>query len=374
MDTLGRELRSWAIVAWTLFRYILYRLGLGRYPTINNLYDPMLVIGRVLGWHKRLRIVGAEHCPKEHPAVFCTNHFKLDDPFVVEAAIHLASDKNLWVVQMMRDDFFPQRYKTWLYDPNELLGMLGTRQISRSKVTLSQMKEFVELLRNNQSLLIFPGRSRSRSGLFMEYREDIQEPGSPSFLVAQVQRLEPARVVRLVPVARSYNPATQETTVAFGPPVILRHGADRHEQRALDFQLIETMSELIEIHVPHIVSGILYLRCLHKIRGPLSFVRLREDVGKVIGCIPHRLVASAATVNLEEELHLTLKYLESKDILRHLESDILTNSEAILFAPPLDTTYRDANPVRFLVNQILHLPDLTQALTDVVFASDKASV
>jgi hypothetical protein len=36
-------------------------------------------------------------------------------------------------------------------------------------------------------------------------------------------------------------------------------------------------------------------------------------------------------------------------------------SEAILSAPPLDTRYVERNPVKYLVNQVLHLPDVIAA-------------
>lgn len=367
MDTLWAEMRSWAVVAAILVRYGLYRVGLGKCPTFkNNLYAPMLVVGRVMKWHKRLRIVGADQCPKQHPAVFCANHVKKDDPFVVEAAIHLASAKTIWVDQMMRDDFFGETHKTWLYDPNELMIMLGANLISRSKVTWSQLKVFVELLRNNQSFLMFPGRSRSRSGLVMEYREDIAEPGSAAFFVAHAQRLAPDQRIPLVPVARTYNPVTRKTAVVFGSPLFLDDGADRGQQRALDFRVIEAIAGLIEVHVPHVVCAILFMRCLHARTGPMSIARLHDDILKILEKVPERHVDPAARGSLDSELEATLKYLQTKGAVELRDREVWPKSETILASPPVDAAYRDKAPVRFVVNQIVHLTDLVRAVEEAV--------
>lgn len=367
MRAVWDEIRAWAAVARILFQYLLYRFGLRSRPTfLNHRPECKHVIGRILRWPSRVRMVGVEHCPKQHPAVFCCNHIKKDDPFVVEACIYDASGKNIWVIPMMRDDFFSARHKTFLYDLNELVDMFGTLHISRGKVTLSQIRPFVEHLRSGGSFLMFPGRTRSCSGLFMEYREGIEEPGGPSFFAAQAQRSRPDLRVPIVPIARSYNPATRKTTVSFGAPLYLGPNVDRAAQRALDYQLIEAMEGCLEIHVSHLVATLLYAHRLHQRQPPIRIADIEKALRRVLAAIPNRRVDPAGQTDLLREIRATLRYFARHGMLDVRDDLVYPKDAAILAAPPLDRSYRDANPVKFLANQIAHMQDVVHAVEDVL--------
>ncbi len=334
---------------------------------MNHRPECKQVIGRILGWPSHLRISGAEHCPKAHPAIFCCNHFKKDDPFEVEASIYEASDHQIWVIPMMRDDFFKSHHKTFLYDPDELINMFGTLRISRQKVTLSQLKPFVELLRSGGSFLIFPGRTRSQSGLLFEYREGFEEPGGPSFFAAQAQRSRPELRVALEPVARSYNPATRMSTVSFGDPLYLEGASDRGAQRALDFRIIEEIGRIFEINTSHIVAVFVYLHELHQCRQPLTVGFLETAVLKVVETIhPCRRIAPEVFQNLNRDLRKTLRYFERRGLVRIHKDAVLPDTEAVLRVPPWDRTYREVNPIKFLCNQVLHMADLIRVVEDVL--------
>ncbi len=41
---------------------------------------------------------------------------------------------------------------------------------------------------------------------------------------------------------------------------------------------------------------------------------------------------------------------------------------AVLSSPPLDVAYKEANPVKYLANQVLHLTDVTALLERVTLA------
>ena len=361
-----REIRAWLIVSWILLQYLFYRLGFRSCPTfMNNRPECKLVIGRVLGWPKRLRISGAEFCPKAHPAIFCCNHFKKDDPFEVEACIYDASDHKIWIIPMMRDDFFKSHHKTVLFDPDELVNMFGTMRISREKVSLSQLKPFVELLRSGGSFLIFPGRTRSQSGLIFEYREGVEEPGGPAFFAAQAQRSRPDLRVAIVPVARSYNPATRRSTVSFGKPLYLEGVGDRAAQRALDFQLIEEIGRIFEISVSHILAAILYLHRLHALSTTLTIDFLRNTAQYVVKTIQsERRIAPEAFSELPREVFSTLKYFAKHKLVTVQRDSIIPHDEAILRVPTWDRSYRDVNPLKFLCNQVAHMPDLVRAIEE----------
>ena len=367
MDTLGNEIRSWLIAAWILLRYAFYRIGLGRCPTFrNHLTHCVNVMGRLFKWHRRVRVVDPEKCPQAHPAILCCNHMKKDDPFVVGAYIHTASGGTIWVHQMMRDDFFGENHGRFLYDLNELVAMLGTYQISRDKVTLAQLKVFVELLRNDQSFLLFPGRTRSRSGLFMDYRDGIDEPGGPSFFVAQVQRSDPKKRVALGPVARNFNPATKRTTIAFTEPLYLESGADRIQQRELDYRVVEIMGDTLRAHMTNLVSGLLYLRCLHGMTDPLSLEQIQQDVASVIRGVPEKYIDPLVREDLAGELGHSLQYLALLGAVIVQDDRVVLNASSILSCPEYDTSYATANPVKYATNQVLHLRDVTMAMEAVV--------
>ena len=64
------------------------------------------VLGRMLGWKKRLHVRGAENVPTASPAIFYANHIKIDDPLCLYASICRARGRSIEMCVMMRDDFF----------------------------------------------------------------------------------------------------------------------------------------------------------------------------------------------------------------------------------------------------------------------------
>ncbi len=366
MADIPHNTRSWLALLAIFIRYGLYRLGIGSCPTFrNNMYDCLVVIGRVMKWRERLRIVGGKHCPNKEPVVFCSNHIKKDDPFVTGAAIFLSSGRGIWVYYMMRDNFFGPGKARLLYDPDELLTMLGARHISREQVTLSQLRVFIDFLKEGKSFLMYPGRSRSRSGLVMEYRDGITEPGGPSFFVAQAQRSRDESIP-MVPLARTFNPVKKTTTIAFGEPIYLPDGADRKQQRAADLAVVEAIGELIEMNAAHIIAGIIYLRCLHGVHAPISMSTLQNQVIEVADSLSGRALDPAIRRDTAYEVRATVAYLEDGKMLREVDDYITPWPSHVLASPPLDKSFAEANPIKHLVNQILHLPDVVRALEAVI--------
>jgi hypothetical protein len=357
------ELYAWIRVAWRLIRYLGYRMGLGECPTLLDVYpEAVVVFDRVMGWPRTLFVKGGEHCSPAGPVVYAGNHAKKDDPFVMYRAVNRVTGWSCDIRYMMRNDFFKAIPNLRIIDVDELLRMLGAQQISRDNVQLSQLKPFVKLLREGNGFIMYPGRSRSRSGLFMEYRDGIDEPGGVTFFLAQAQRGRPDSHVPAVPVARSYNPVTKRSVVIFGPPVYLPHDADRAAQRDMDFHLVEQMGELIEINVAMAVSALLYLHCLHDRPSPIDQGALVEAVRAALhACAERRHVDESAVSDLPREVKMTLEYLGECGMLELRGTLIRPNKGIILASPELDTAYVKKNPVKHLVNQTLHLADVTAA-------------
>ena len=368
-----RELRAWTITAWRLTRYLLYRLGLCARPALLDIYPELvLVFDRVLAWPRRLRVEGAENCPRSGPAIFSGNHFAKDDPFMMYRAIHRVCNWAYPVHYMMRDDFFAGLnpiFKSRLLDLDELLQMLGAMLISRGRVQLAQIKPFIALLRERAAFIMYPGRSRSRTGVFIEYREGIDEPGGVTFLVAQAQRNRPDVRVAIVPMVRTLNLATKKSAVVFGEPAYLPEDADRAAQRDLDFRLIELMGGLVEINVTHIVAGIVYLHCLHGHDGPLRIDAIDAAVADALGQLPDRRIDPAARSDHRVQLEATLEHFARAHLVVRCTDSITPIVDAVLAAPPHDTTYRKINPIKFAINQILHLQDVIDAIESAWRAS-----
>jgi 1-acyl-sn-glycerol-3-phosphate acyltransferase len=368
-------LRNWAVLALRFMKYFAYRVGIGTCPPFLDIRTEVAAcLGYVLRWSKRLRVVDAERCPHAGPAVIAGNHQKLDDPFVMWKAVYEGSGHGILSHFMARDDFFDglkgklagRLLKNRFIDLDELTVLLGTLQVCRENVRISQMKPFFTLLREGKCFVMYPTGTRSRSGLFMEYRDGIEEPGGVSFFLAQAQRSKPDVAVPAIPLARTHNPVTKQDALVFGKPQYLEPGAGREKQREFDLALAEVMGQLIEVNVAHLASAIIYLRCLHGLHGALSVTGLESSIREVVNGLQGRYVDPAAREDLPRAVKRTLKFLERRNMVQVIGGEILPNVEAVLATPPSGAKYKEANPVKHLVNQVIHLADVCVAVDNVV--------
>ncbi len=298
------------------------------------------------------------------PAVFVSNHMRLDDPVAIMWAVHRASGGRVKLWFMMRDDFFrgSRGMMRWL-DVDDLALRWGGLPISRDRVQYAQLKQFMKLLLHKEAFGMFNGRSRSRSGLFIEFRDGIEEPGSAAFFLAHAQRRLPGLRVPAIPVARTYNLVTDESVVRFGEPVYLEEGEDRAAQRLCDLKIAVRMGELLEVQVPHVVSGLLYLHCLHRRPARMRISTLGEQVRCVYELLKEEgLCESIVGKGQTEAVDKTIRFLAAHEMLRMVGGDAVLNGERILRMPGLDTGFKKENPVRYLANQILHRTDVTRIL------------
>ena len=356
-----QEAKSWTNIGTALIQYLLYRIRLANIPDFHGDFrDIMIVLGRSLKWTSQLHMIFTENCPKEHGAVYCSNHIMKDDPFITGASIFLASGQNVWVDYMMRDDFFAKWPKTRFFDPDEILGLFKARPISRGKVNLKQIRLFVNILKNGGSFLMYPGRTRSRSGLLMEYRDGFDDPAGPSFFINQLASIKPG--LPTVPIARTFNPVNKRSTVAFGKPMTMPLDADRHTQRAFDFAVIDAIGNLIEIHAPHIIASILYLRALHGLHTPIDIPLLEEAVRRAPQNLPERPCDPAMIQSTTHQTRATLEFFARTGLIALTKNQATPLPASILNLPPIDANFSKINPIRTLTNQIIHLPDLIHYL------------
>ncbi|MBI5094877.1 MAG: hypothetical protein HZB26_20870 [Candidatus Hydrogenedentes bacterium] len=365
------ELRSWIILAWRLLHYIPYKMGLIKeLPRLYDIFpETMDVLGRILGWHKYLRVRSVENCLQSGPIVFSGNHMQWDDAWIMFRAVYLATH-GLHARFMMRDDFFSgsRLLQNRFFDVNELTAMGGTYHVHRDNVTLSQLKPFVKLLTDGESFIMYPGRTRTRSGLFVEYREDNAEPGSVSFFIAQAQRRNPDTRVAAVPITRTLNPVNNRSTIILGDPQYIEPGADRAAQRAFDFALMERLGDLVEVNAAHLLGGVIYLYCLHDRGGCVPISELESRVAAARDRITARYISAEAVSQLGAEIRCALAHFQARSMLQLSGDRVELNRDAILSAPEPDREYKEKNPVKFLVNQIVHLPDVVAAIEDAALS------
>lgn len=359
-----KAIKGFLVVLKVFAQYFAYKLRLcpppGPEGNEEGVFD---FLGLLLGWNKYLRIVNGDQIPTDHPAIFYGNHFKLDDPFYMFKAVFAASDGKVTLHAMMRNDFFKWKilriFKSPLLDLDELLDFLGAHGIGRDNVTLPQLKIFLEILKNEQSFTLYPGRTRSCSGLVMDYRDRFQEPGGISFFIHMTQTRHPDIKVSAVPSSRNYNVVTKHTSVIFGAEQFLKAGATRDEQRAFDAHLVEVMSDLVEINVPQLVAALLYTRCLHGLKSPIALEDIREIVASIVNELGHRYVDPEDAADVPTSVDAAVRYFKIRGMLKRKDAKIIPNVEKILSVPELTKKYRKQNPVKYLTNQILHLGDVT---------------
>lgn len=365
--SLGLKITTGLDLVTTAFRYLLHRMRLVPCPDFRA-PQRQVHISALMAWifdfQYKLRIRGAEHCPKQHPILFSANHFAFDDPLCMFPAI-MAISPEIRTYIMMRDDFFAG-FPRWLHkliDFNEIMRSMGAMQISRDNVTIGQLKPLVSLLRKPDTFLIYPGRTRSRNGAFFEFREDVQDLGSVAFFLAHAQNGHPDLKIPAVPMARSFNPATQYSTIVFGPPRYLemepgKRSPDRMEQRAFDYLLFEDMANLVELNAAHLVAAYCYLNALHRKSAQVPLEKMQHTIQHVLETTRHGYIDPLLVQQPEAETAFVIAYLEKKQFLTQNNGILHLNHEAILLAPTPEMPYRRTNPVRYLTNQILHLTNV----------------
>lgn len=344
------------------------RQGFGPPPRGDDHFvDIQHLIGQFVGWNKYMRVVNPERCPQDHAAVFYGNHIKLDDPFYLFRAAYLATDGRVTLRAMQRSDFFKSRlFNNRFFDMNEFMACLGTYSIDRDSPTLSQLKFFVGLLEKGDSFILFPGRTRTCSGVLMDYRGPFQEPGGISFFLHQLQRKHPEEKVSAVPCYRNYNPRTKHTCCVFGDEQFLKPGASRDEQRAFDAHLVEAMAPYVTVNAVQLVAVYLFLHTVHAGLDPIGMDEIAEAITACVDESLHPYWDEEDAADWNAAVRGAVKFFDESDCVILGREDFVLDREAILFLPELTSKFRKINPVRFHANEILHLAPVIERVESEV--------
>ncbi len=358
-----KRVRHYAGFAAHFAEHILYRMGLRKAQPLaeGRWEDFQFVVGDFVGWNKYIRLHNTHLVPRGHPAIFYGNHIKLDDPCYLFRAAYLASGGDVKIGAMMKNDFFagiPFTKSRWL-DLDEILETTDVYGISRENVTISQLKKFVDLLLRGKGFILYPGRTRSCSGLLMDYRDGVERPGGISFFLHTAQSRDATLRVSAMPAVRNFNPITRHTSVIFGEEIFLPRGASRAEQRTFDEHIIERLGPLVEINAAQVVSAILYTRCLHGLAAPISVDELVKLTADLFDAFKHPYVDPEDKADIARAVRKTLRYLRKHGMLAMKGGKVYPDTAAILATPPLTKAFRTLNPVKYLTNQILHLGEVT---------------
>lgn len=359
---LTTRLWCWAVTLMLLFRYVLYRLHLGKRPSFTDHWWRVEVAYRqITRMDPRIRVRHTERCPKHHPAVYVGNHLKLDDQFFVCYAVQEASNYTMHTRFVMRDDYFGGFPWDWLpLNMNEVAEMGGSYNIAQGSPSLAQLKPLIDILLKPDSFVIFPCGGRSRSGHWLEVHTGGDEPGSVAFFLAQSQRRNPELPVPAVPVGRTYNPIKKVSAVIVGAPRVLETNARRERQREFDAILFSDLSDLVELHMLHFLSMFIYMVCLHHLPLERSKAEMIDAAHRAYANLRHRYTDPALETRFEQDFDEGLRYLQRRQILQCKKDRVRLNATQVLASPPLNTAYRTRNPVKYHVIQIMHLPDVVR--------------
>jgi 1-acyl-sn-glycerol-3-phosphate acyltransferase len=332
------------------------------------------VVGDVLHWRRRLRTVHPERCPRSGPIVFAGNHGYLEDPFITYHATSTISNNAVKLRPMMREGVFAGNkiMNSRLFDVDEFATLFGVMNISRDNVKLSQLKPFVKELRERGTILIYPTRTRTRTGTIIEFPEGFDEPGGVSFFVTQAQKLEPGLRVTVSPVTRTDNPVNDTVTLAFGEQMFLDSDTPREAQREFDYRLLQVISEHVVVNVPLVMATLFYLRCLHGLPVEVDARAIGADVSRVFEALPKRILE--VPDDIEGEVRRTLKWFAKHEVLSLSGGGAMLDRERILSAPAPDREYKRKNMVKYLANHFLHLSDVVAAIEAVVLDEAEARV
>jgi hypothetical protein len=122
------------------------------------------------------------------------------------------------------------------------------------------------------------------------------------------------------------------------------------------------LSDLVELHMLHFLSAFIYLCCLHERTQELSAIEVADALGRVRDALRHRYLDPALDSDFTHDFRQALRYLEGRTMLHQRGDRIRLNPTTILACPEMTTSYRTINPVKYHVNQIFHLADVTAAL------------
>jgi hypothetical protein len=153
------------------------------------------------------------------------------------------------------------------------------------------------------------------------------------------------------------------TAVVYGAPIYLEAGADKDAAREFDFTLVEAIAGLFEVTMTHIVAAAIGLRAIEGARESMPVDWVVSVVRAVHAECAHPyfepLPAAAA---IRGSVVDVLRYFERHGMLRVDGAGVVIDVDAVRREPPLDSSYRKRNPVKFLCNQILHLGVVLRAV------------
>lgn len=178
----------------------------------------------------RLRIVGAEHVPREGAAVVVSNHLSMIDPFVVSYGA------NRLVSFMAKEELFGVPFV------GLLIRKLGGFPVDRARKDATSMRVALSVLKGGELLGMFPEGTRSATGEMMELRTGAvrlaSKTGTP---------IIPAAVINTqnaLPMGKLPRPARIE--VHYGPPFSISELYEKHEKGEATQMALEMLRERIE--------------------------------------------------------------------------------------------------------------------------------
>src|SRR5687768_2992983 len=177
-----------------------------------------------------LRVVGAEHVPKEGAAVVVSNHLSMVDPFVVSYGAHRM------VSFMAKEELFGVPFV------GLLIRKLGAFPVDRSRQDATSLRVALTVLRGGELLGMFPEGTRSNTGEMQEMRTGAVRLASKTGMP-----IIPTAVVntdRALPRGKFIRPARIE--VHFGPAFEIAELYEKHPKGEATQLALEMLRERIQ--------------------------------------------------------------------------------------------------------------------------------
>ena len=177
----------------------------------------------------RLRVVGAEHVPREGAALLAANHVSLLDPPVVGAAaprpLHFMAKAELFRLPLL----------------GTLIRRLNAHPVEREGADAGALRHALLLLREGQALLVFPEGTRGTEGRL--------QPGRPG--AGMLAALSEAPVVPVYVQGTGHalprgagRPRRASITVRYGPALRFARARGKHRYQEISDQIMAAIGRL----------------------------------------------------------------------------------------------------------------------------------
>ena len=312
-----------------------------------NLYEKTLhLFENIFNKKNVLSVELKEKLPEKGPVIILPNHMNYLDPAWIALAFHKNTEKMVHLDFMMQDKFLgnegPLSHLNSLF--NMVINNYSAHIIDRDNPTITQTKEFVTLLRNQEKfLVVFPGGQRSRTG---NYNEKYKERETNAIKMVNTAQKKGCPV-KVIESAIAYNNLTKKITVSFGN---VRYFESKETGKSLLNEKIDSFTSemwknigsLVKANLDSIGAYYLYEYCNESLKGNnpknnvyINRTELNNDLFLIVNESNNLNKTNLDACLLDKdyfskEFNDFMQYWEKKGILKVKENKYILNKKETL--------------------------------------------